>query len=324
MPGANRESRRIDLHHHFLPPEYVRLVGKETIGAPAPAGKTPEWNIQNALEMMNQFGIRKAIMSISTPGVYLKHVKSPKNLARMCNEYAAAMKRDYGESFGYFASLPMPLIRDSLLEIDKAYDYLACDGIGLFTNYDGLYLGDPMFMPVFSALNERSAIVFVHPTTCQCSRNAVPGVPDASIEFPHETTRAITSLLFSGTFSNFKKIRFIFSHAGGTVPFIAQRLAITASLDRGLSERVPEGVVNVLKRLYYDTAIASNPVTLGALLQLVTAKQIVFGTDFPFVPQAYIGAMLQDVDATVESAAETSAIEWENANGLIGRETALL
>lgn len=324
MPGANRESRRIDLHHHFLPPEYVRLVGKETIGAPAPAGKTPEWNIQNSLATMNQFGIRKAIVSISTPGVYLKHVKTPRNLARMCNEYAAGMKADHGKRFGFFAVLPMPAIGDSLLEIDHAYDYLACEGIGLFTNYDGLYLGDSMFMPVLNALNERSAVVFVHPTKCRCTTNAIPGVPDASIEFPHETTRAITSLLFSGAFSKFNKIRFVFSHAGGTVPFIAQRLAITAALDRRLSERVPEGVMNVLKRLYYDTAISSNPVTLGALLQLVTAKQIVFGTDFPFLPQAYVGAVLRDVDATILNAADRSAIEWGNANALIGDEMAPL
>jgi hypothetical protein len=120
-----------------------------------------------------------------------------------------------------FASLPLPDVEGSLHAIDYALDELKADGIGLLTNYDGKYPGDPLFASMFEELNRRKAMVYFHPTRAPCSAAHGIGIPAATLEFPFDTTKAVTSLLFAGTFARCRDIRFIFSHAGGTVPFLS-------------------------------------------------------------------------------------------------------
>jgi predicted TIM-barrel fold metal-dependent hydrolase len=268
---------------------------------------------------MDRSGITSAVVSVSAPGVLLTDAGKTARLARACNEFAAQMVADHPTRYGMFASLPLPDVEASTMEMAYALDVLHAEGIVLMTNYRDRYLGDSQFAGIFDELNERKAVVYVHPTTCGCNVNVLPVNPAALIEFPHDTTRTITSLLFSGTFSRCPDIRFIFPHAGGTLPFLANRIARQTATDRDLSARVPGGAMPVFKRLYYDTAASANPMSFGALMQLVTPKSVLLGTDFPFVPEAGMKATVSGLQQLGLGEASIRAIEGENATALFPR-----
>ncbi len=312
-------ARRIDVHHHFLPPEYVSIIGATAIGFPAPNRMVPPWSVASAIEAMDRNDIASAVLSISSPGVLLQDARATQRLARASNQFAAQMVADHPGRFGSFASLPLPDVPASLEEIDHAYDVLHADGIGLMTNYADRYLGDPAFIPVFDALNRRKAVVFVHPNECNCSLGLLPDQPASMIEFPHDTTRAVTSLLFSGTLSRCPDIKFIFCHAGGTLPFLAERIEGISRVDQRLAKVAPQGAKAELSKLYYDTAASVYPATFATLLKLVSAKNILLGTDFPFVPPPILSANLAALHQVGLSTDELRAIERDNAIGLFAR-----
>lgn len=302
--------RRIDVHHHLLPPEYVKAVGNAALGAPIGRDRGPSWTVADSLQAMDHFGIETAITSISSPGIPLADPKAVQRVARACNEFPRQMAVDHPGRFGSFAVLPLPNIALSLAEMNYAYDTLHADGIALHTNYHALYLGDPHFAPLMDELNRRKAVVFVHPTVCSCTLGAIPGLPPAAIEYPHETTRTIASLLLNGTFKNNPNIRFIFSHAGGTIPFLVNRIA-------HLPGTQPDGPLPLLRRQYYDLAQSANPQAMGPLLGMVDVSQVVFGTDFPFVRA--IDTVIDGIAHSSLKPDEIAMVNRGNALGLFPR-----
>lgn len=316
--GSGGKPRRIDVHHHILPPEYVSMVGKEAIAAPAPNREVPVWTVQNSLDVMDQYGVTAAVVSVSAPGVWFKEKNKAQRVARICNEFAAGMGNDHPGRFGFFAALPLPDIESSIAELNHALDDLHCDGIGLMTQYGERFLGDPLFAPLFDELNRRKAVVYVHPTYCECDATVLPQIPASMIEFPHNTTRAIVSLIFSGTFARCPDIRFIFSHAGGTLPYIASRIAGVGAVDRGLAHHIPNGVLPILQKQYYDTALSVNPFTLPLLLKLVSANNVLLGTDYPF-SMAGVKLTVEGLQSLGLDAQELRAIESKNAAALLPR-----
>jgi len=300
---------RIDTHHHFVPPFYLAEVGADAVARTLVSGKAPEWTPQHSIDAMDRNGIATAVVSISAPGFLCEEVKQP-DLCRRCNDYAARMRADFPGRFGNFAGLPLPNIDASLAEIARALDDLKAEGICLLTNYGGRYLGDPLFDPVFEELNRRGAVVYVHPTEGPCTCGFE--LPPASLEFPFDTTRAIASLLFSGTFNRSRNIKFIFSHAGGTIPFIAERLA---RLERrpDYARHVPDGVIAELKRLHYDTALSANRLAMNTLFGLVAVRQVLFGSDYPYAPEETTTGTVKGLAALNLPAEDLAAIERGNA-----------
>jgi predicted TIM-barrel fold metal-dependent hydrolase len=302
----------IDTHHHFLPPEYVRIVGRDAIGRPAPGG-APDWDVAKSLRTMDDNGITAAVVSVSTPGIWFGDLAQAGHLARLCNEFAAQMVADYPGRFGFFATLPLPDAQGSLAELQHAAENLKCDGIALMTNYGDRYLGDSGFDTVFAEINRRGLVVYVHPYVCSCDLGVLPGIPSAMIEFPHSTTRALVGLLSSQTLSRYTDIRWIFSHAGGTVPFLVNRMVSQGkAIGRG-------GWEQPLRRCYYDTASSTNPAAFGPLLQLVNSKQVLFGTDYPFVAGPAITAAIAGLHALDLSQRAIADIEAANARRLFPR-----
>lgn len=137
----------------------------------------------------------------------------------------------------------------------------------------------PAAYAIMDELNRRKAVVYTHPTTANCCRNLASEVPDLVIEYGTDTTRAIAGLLFSGTATRCPDIRFIFSHGGGTLPFLIERFTRLPELNQRLQPRVPQGVMHELRRLYYDTAQLSSAIALASLLRLVSSAQVLGGTD---------------------------------------------
>ena len=273
----------IDVHHHFVPPFYFS-ENRDRIAAAANGWMHPayaSWTSEQAIAAMDKHGVATAVLSLTTPGVWFGDPQAAAHTARRVNEYAADLVRNHPGRFGLFAAIPLPDTERSLREIEYAFSVLKADGIGLMTSYDDKWLGDPGYRPVFEELNRRQAVVLVHPTVGLCCRALLPDLNPIMLEIPQDTTRAVTNLLFSGTFTQFKDIRFIFSHAGGFAPMAAVRMRQYAP--RNIVESVPQGIEYELKRLHYDIAGTAYRPAMAALRELVPTTQILFGSDHPFI-----------------------------------------
>jgi predicted TIM-barrel fold metal-dependent hydrolase len=279
---AGPNPRRIDVHHHMLPPEYAAITRERILEITSGDSTVLNWTPAVTIEQMEQFGVVSAILSLPVPGAWYQGKENSRKLARIANEYGARLAQDHPARFGVFAALPLPDVDASLREIEYAFDALRVDGAYLQTSYDDKWPGDPAFAPVFEELNRRKAIVFVHPTEPACCANLIPGIPSNVVEFVFDTTRAIVSFLANGTFARCPDIRFIFCHSGGTMPVLAARINGFFQSRSALASRVPNGVMYELKKLHYDVANATNPSSLAALMKLVPTSQIVWGSDFPY------------------------------------------
>ena len=238
-----------------------------------------------------------------------------RSLVRLCNDYAARLVSDHSGKFGLFAALPLPDIDGSLREVEHALDTLKADGIGLYTDYQMKYLGNPAFAPVLDELNRRRCVVYTHPVCPDCCKNLLPGITEASIESGTDTTRTIASLVFSGAAARYSDIEFIFSHAGGTMPFLIERFDRLA-LNPATKPHLPHGVRYELAQFHYDTAQVANPSALGCLLQIVSISQVLYGTDFPFRTSI---EHVEGLKGCGFSSPELRAIERDNALKLLPR-----
>jgi predicted TIM-barrel fold metal-dependent hydrolase len=309
------EPSRIDVHHHILPPDYVSALA--SVGITSSGGRPiPEWDLQNTLALMDRHAIATAITSISEPGIYFGDKTFRRDLARRCNEFSAQLRHEYPQRFGAFAILPLPDIDSALSELEYALDTLKLDGVVLLSSVDGRYPGDPLFDELFTELNRRKAVVFLHPTVPIINRELKLDLPPFLIEFVFDTTRAVTNLIYSGTLECCPEIRFIVAHAGGTVPFLAYRISMGQIMLPG----APRGALTYLKQLYYDTALSVNSNALRSLQELVDASHILFGSDYPFAPEQALFLFVQGIqnfDGFDEQARK--AIERESALALFPR-----
>jgi predicted TIM-barrel fold metal-dependent hydrolase len=301
---------RIDLHHHVLPPKWIdaaRSHKPDNTWGPEIVGWTPAI----AIEQMDRHRIAYAVTELGLPGVWWAPPDQAASLARYCNDYVADMQRTYPGRFGMFATIPLPHVDVTLKEIAYAYDTLHADGIGLITSYGPLWPGDQTFEPVWQELNRRRAVIHVHPTVPMCCVNLIPDVANATEEYLFDTARAITSLMYSGTLTRYPDIRFIFSHAGGAFPDIADRVTGSAKRNPKIAARLPGGdPYAVLNKLYFDVASSVNPINFGGLRRFTSIDRIVVGTDLPYVHMDYT---LDPLDRENLSAAEFERINTANA-----------
>jgi 6-methylsalicylate decarboxylase len=309
-------AHRIDTHHHIIPPKYLaRARGPILDMAHVHAPKVLSWTPEASLEAMDRCGVACAVTSISSPGVWFGDDKAGREIARDCNEFAAQMKADHKGRFGVFAALPLPDVEGALREIEYAFDVLKADGIGMMSNFGGdLWPGNEKFAPVFDELNRRKAVVYFHPTAPGFCSDLLPEIPSPMVEYPFDTTRAILTLLFSGTFTRCRNIRFIFSHAGGALPMLAYRIAAVAGTRPELAAQMPEGAMAEFRKLHYDVVNASNPISFNAIRQLAGISQLLYGSDFPFWQPHLTSDALAKLELLPD---ELRAIERDNALRLL-------
>lgn len=319
MGASSAAPKLIDTHHHFYPPEYERArLAWEAARKIPPSAQVAGWSVQKALEEMDKGGVKTGILSLpSTPGLWFDAgAPAAVKMARVCNEYGARMIRDHPGRFGLFAALAMIDVDASLKEIAYALDVLKADGVGLQTNYGDKWPGDPAYKPIFEELNRRKAVVYFHPLVAACCARLSVGTFPAVIEVPHDTTRAVASLLLSGSLVRYRDIKWLFSHAGGTVPMLAGRMDYFFKSRRDARTIAPDGYEAEFRRLYYDTANATHPASMAALLQLIPESQVVFGSDYPYVPIDVQAASLRKLGL---AAATVRGIESGNAMALLPR-----
>ncbi|NHJ47324.1 MAG: amidohydrolase [Asgard group archaeon] len=286
----NKQPHRIDIHHHILPPAYLSTLEILKINT-LRRDSFPNWSIEQSIKMMDRQKIAKAFTSISSPGVYFKNGSFSRNLARICNEYSSILVRKYPERFGAFASLPLPDVEGALIELDYVIDELQLDGIVLLSNVNGKYLGEPEYEELFAELNKRKLTVFIHPN------NPPKKSVNPFVEYTHEVTRTIASLLIDNRLLKYPDIKYILAYAGGTIPFSTNRLYavglnIKWSLLKVLTDMMKKTVA--IKRMYFDTA-AIDSYSLQALLKTVNSKQILFGSNFFWTPESMIEEQLNSL-----------------------------
>jgi 6-methylsalicylate decarboxylase len=312
---------RIDVHAHFLPECYRQALEKAGLKTLDGGFPIPAWSAEAALEMMGRQNIETAMISLSSPSTHFLHGDEKLRLVREVNDAGCALVRSYPGKFGFFASLPLPDVASAVKEIGYAFDTLGADGIVLETNIVGEYLGSPRFASVFSELNRRKAVVFLHPTSPACFDALALGRPAPLLEFPLDTTRTVVDLLYSRTLQTNPDLKVIVPHGGAALPALVARIAAFANLPflqpRPNSE---QEVFETLERLYYDVALSAHPLPLAALRRLAPIGQILFGSDWPFSPEMGVARNIAQLEASgVLSESDARAIARENAERVFPR-----
>jgi len=309
---AQSAARRIDVHHHFASPSWLQAM--KLIGADNPP--IANWSAQKSLDDMDKGGIATAVLSGNVPQVRPLSREAATRIARESNEYAKQLATDHPGRFGVFAMLPLPYIDESLREIDYVLETLKADGIGVLTNYGDEWLGYSYFDPLWDELNRRKVTVYTHPADASCCVNLVRGVPQTAVEWGADTTRSITSLIFSGTSQKYRDINWIFSHGGGGLTAFAERLLVQMVTTPPYQGKFTREMVQAeLNRFHYDTAQVSLNGTLAALAKLVPISQIVYGTDFPYRTAA---EQSQGVEAIFDED-DRKRVNRENALSILPR-----
>lgn len=282
---------KIDMHVHYLPQAYKDALLNS--GEKNPDGfPTPKWDSEVHLKTMEQLGISRSMLSISSPHINFGDRNASKILARKVNEEGAELVKKYPSRFGLFASLPLPDVEDSIEEIQYAKDILRVDGFALPTNTQGVYLGNPCLDPVFEELNRYKAVVVIHPNKpSSVPENVVEGLPIPMMEFFFDTTRTVINMILKRTLNKFPDIKFIIPHAGAFLPILADRIAAAIQMTPasfGENIKVEENRIDIydaLKNLYYDIAGVCLPRQLAALLQIVNVDHLLYGSDYPYTPK---------------------------------------
>ena len=270
---------RIDTHHHLIPPDYRKALHQAGLSA-AGGRELPEWSPEASLQAMADLDVGTAILSVSTPGTaFLPNPADAAALARGLNDYTVELTAAHPDRFGFFATVALPHVDESVAEVVRSLDDLHADGVVLLANNAGTYLGEDGQESLFAALNERSAVVFIHPA--ELPGPTVPGIPPFAADFLLDTTRAAYLLVRNGIRSKYSNIRFILSHAGGFVPYASHRMAAAITADTG---RSPADVLDDFASFYFDTALSSSAAALPSLLAFAKPGHIMFGSDFPFAP----------------------------------------
>ena len=297
---------RIDAHAHVHPPAYREALGDVPM---------PPMTLTALEAAMERHEIDAAVLSTGPPGASVGPAVDGRDLARRANDGLAEIVRAQPRRFAAVGTLPLPDVAAALEELERIYDELALDGVLLLTNVAGTYLGDPEWDPLFDALDERRAYVFVH-----------PGLPPHPLplphpvwmyEFPFETVRATVNLIYSGTLERHPSIRFQLAHLGGAAPFLAHRIASLADREPERAGHAPAGALAYLARLYYDTGLTNNAPALAATREVTSVDHIVFGTDWPYAALPERGDPAPGLD--VLGAERRSAVEFANAAALVPR-----
>jgi predicted TIM-barrel fold metal-dependent hydrolase len=295
---------RIDLHAHVLTPRYETTLS---------ARKRPSQTVAGLEGFMERYNIDAAVVSM---GGALESEDA--GSARTGNEELAEIVRDQPKRYGALAIVPFHLTNPWIAAAEAAYalDTLGLDGVALFSNHHGSYLGDPVWEDLLAELDKRGAYAFVHPATA-ATGPVFDGYPDWLFEYPFDTTRAITHLVYTGTFDRYPHIRWQFAHLGGAATFLAHRLNSLIAREPAKAQQATVPVMDYLARQYFDTALSNNLTTLASTRMVTPIEHIVFGSDWPYLTQLAGSDPTEDLDRL--SVSDRAKIDHENAAALVPR-----
>jgi predicted TIM-barrel fold metal-dependent hydrolase len=305
---------RIDVHQHVVPPFWAQQLAKH--GGDQSGTVIPQWSPEIAIAFMDANQIQAGVLSLTAPSLTGWKGAERRDMARRVNEYQADLVAKRPDRFGVFATLPVPDVDAALTELEYALDTLKADGVILLSNYAGQYLGEPNFEPLWTELDRRHAVVFVHPGMPAIEK--VQGVAAPIVDYPFDTTRAAVQLVLNGIVNRYPAAHIILAHAGGFLPYASYRFAELARVFRS-DAADPAAILASFKRFYFDTALSSGA-ALPSLHAFAGSSRILFGSDFPYVPGDIAANFTARLDAYQGfTSDERSAIGHDNAATLFPR-----
>lgn len=310
----------VDVHTHIILPEYKALLQQH--GAELEETfPLPDWDAERHIAFMDSAGIGCAILTMPAPQPYYGDVAESAACIRRINEASAEAKAKYPGRFKFCASLPLPDVDAAIREAVYALDTLGADGVKLATNSRGQYLGDKELDPLMEVLNERHAVIIIHPhRPTPYPESIIRTTPLAMYEYPAETTRAVVNMMARGVLMRYPNLKVVVPHCGSFLPLALPRMQsiLPAMVEQGYMQPI-DWEAN-LSRLYYD--LAGNPTVevLRALLTVTAPDHILYGSDYPYLPDAVLKANLQRLKETLEADKELAGYAdlflRQNAEGL--------
>ena len=303
-------NRKIDVHHHLVPPFWVDYLQQHPT-----VHRVPQWSPSADIESMDKQGIEKALLSLSVPGVGPWPQAERASAAREINVYTADLVARWPQRFGSLATLPLPDVDAALVEVAYAFDTLSADGVVVFSNYDDVFLGDAVFEPLWRELDRRAALVLIHPDAT--SLPGLTGTPAPLVDFPFATTRTAVDMVLNGVLDRHRNMHVVLSHAGGFLPYVADRVSRGASALPGQPDR--DTLTRLFQRFYLDTALSTGPTLIPSLMAFAEPGHILFGSDYP-----YAAGMAEDFTAVLDASPlltheQRAAITHGNARALLGQ-----
>jgi len=269
---------KVDFHVHYLTPTYKEYLHKQ-YGAFPDGFPTPAWDLESQLKFMSEMNIKYALLGMSSPDFCHHNQAETKLLVEKNNDEISELLKGYRDNLGYMAALPLPNIEDTLSEIDRTLQHGA-KGFSVCTHADGIYLGQPELDPIIGKLNEKEAIVAIHPAQpSSIPGNVCEGLPIPAMEFLFDTTRTVVNMSKNNIFQRFPKIKWIVPHAGSFLPVLSDRIQVFFDY----YDNRPN-IFNDLKHVYYDIAGFAEPKLLEMLLRVAPVDHILYGSDFPHTP----------------------------------------
>lgn len=329
---------RIDVHCHSVVPSYRKALEEANLGVNV---RIPNWTPEAAIGVMDRHGIAASVVSISVPGTHLGDDAKAKELALRVNEEHADVCAMHPR-LGAFATLPLPNVELACAAAEHALDVLKLDGVSLLESYEGKYLGHADYDPLFQVLDERSAVVFLHPAVHPSTKLISLRVPNFLLEYPFDTTRAAVNMVFADVMERFPNIKFILPHGGGTLPFLVWRISAVATWqmsqppenERFLKDNfrnpltakydiiTPELMRSLFRRFWFDTALAPDKGALDAIRAIADPDKILFGSDWPYAYESFVADEIRQLsDPDVLPTELRAAVERENALRLFPRFT---
>ncbi|MEV5409741.1 amidohydrolase family protein [Thermopolyspora sp. NPDC052614] len=302
----------VDTHAHFLFDEYVTAAQQAGHVVPDRMPGWPTWSAEEHIALMDEAGVERAVLSLSSPGVTFGGPGERAALARAVNEFGAAQVKAHPARFGFFASLPMPYADEAVEEARHALDVLGASGFCLMSNANGVYLGDERFERLWALLDEREAVVFIHPTAPANAELVSPDRPYPMIEFIFDEARTVVDLLFADVLTRFPRIRFVISHSGGALPVLLERIDLFFSTPAMGGDASRDGRIRELVGgLWFDCAGTPLPFGLPALARVVGHERLLYGSDYCFTPPP---AVLRQVRGLADDNSDPRWLELMAAN----------
>ncbi len=312
---TKHKSAKWDVQHHMVPEAYVKELARQGVNSVAPF-KFPKWTPKKSLAMMDRWNIDKAIMSVSCPGIHFGDDQAARKLARTCNDFHLDCISAHPDRFGGFASVPLPDVQGAIDEYEYAVKQSGMDGVVLMSNVGGRYIGDAAYRPFFEKLNDDGAVIYIHPNTApEREGNALL---NCFWWWPLDTTKALMSLIWSGYYKDYPRIRYIAAHGGGIFP------AIYPYLVQQLKQRDPniEVALNEWKeRLYLDTARAVIDELFDSVLQFTDLDHLMFASDYPWAGESKMYYWTKEIDSKGLSETALVGIYKRNAYRVLSGET---
>ena len=277
----------IDVHSHIITPEFVSALDKE--GRLLDEGfPLPKWDAEAQLKWMDEAGISTSVLTLAAPQ------PTSAKVVRATNEAAAKLKREHPDRFRFCAALPLPDVKASIEEARYALDVLGADGIKLATNVGGQYLGAPELDTLFSFLNERKAVIILHPHRPEpVNKQVMQQTPLAMQEYLSETTRAVSNMISRNVLARYNHIKVVVPHCGAYLPLMVPRMkSLTPVMQANKLVGDIDWEAN-LAALYYDLAGAHSPEVIRMLLTITTPDHLLYGSDYPYVAPQVLTQSLQ-------------------------------